>query len=126
MGSESGNADEHDLGPVTDYPQGKPIAVDVDRKRVVLVRDGDKIFALRDICPHQGAALSAGRVISACRMRRANDRWVESGLRALQCPWHGWSFGLDNGKALFTESGSRVRSYSAWVSGGRVRLKTGY
>ena len=126
MGSESGNADEYDLGPVTGYPQGKPIAVEVDRKRVVLVRDGDKIFALRDICPHQGAALSAGRVISTCRIRRENDRWVGSDLKALQCPWHGWSFGLDDGQALYAGSGSRVRFYSARVSGGRVRLKTGH
>ena len=114
---------EHDLGPLTGYPQGEPVAVDVGRRRLVVVRDGERVFALRDVCPHQGAALSAGRVISTCRLHREHGRWVQTDLRAVQCPWHGWSFGLDDGQALFEDSGTRVRSYPARVAGGRVRVR---
>jgi len=42
-------------------------------------RDGT-VFAMRDICPHRGAPLSAGRIL-------ANG--------AVQCPYHGWEFGKD-------------------------------
>ena len=42
------------------------------------MRDG-KVFALRDICPHRGVPLSAGRVA---------DETVE-------CPYHGWRFRAD-------------------------------
>jgi phenylpropionate dioxygenase-like ring-hydroxylating dioxygenase large terminal subunit len=48
---------------------GEPVVVGRDR-------DG-KVFALRDICPHRGVPLSAGRVLS--------DNTVE-------CPYHGWRF----------------------------------
>ena len=123
MGSEPRDSGEHDLGPVAGYPQGELVAVEVGRRRLVLVRDGDRVFALRDICPHQGAALSAGRVISTCRLHREDDRWVQTDLRVIQCPWHGWSFGLDDGQALFADSGSSVRSYSARVASGRVRVR---
>ena len=34
-------------------------------------------FALRDICPHRGVPLSAGRIL-------AND--------SVECPYHGWRF----------------------------------
>lgn len=132
MGSEPADPgehdpDEHDLGPVTGYPPGEPVAVRVGRRRLVLIRDGERVFALRDACPHQGAALSAGRVVSTCRLRWEQARWAQTDLRALQCPWHGWSFALRDGRALFAdagaEAGARVRSYPARIAGGRVRVR---
>ncbi len=51
---------------------------------IVIGRGHDgKIFALRDICPHRAAPLSAGRIL--------DDGTVE-------CPYHGWRFGLDDGQ----------------------------
>lgn len=132
MGSEPADPGEHDpgehdLGPVTGYPPGEPVAVRVGRRRLVLIRDGERVFALRDACPHQGAALSAGRVVSTCRLRWEEERWAQTDLRALQCPWHGWSFALRDGRALFAgagaEAGARVRSYPARIAGGRVRVR---
>ena len=130
MGSEPAGAGErgsgeHDLGAVAGYPQGEPVAVRVGRRRLVLIRDGEQVFALRDACPHQGAALSAGRLVSTCRLRWEGARWVQTDLRAVQCPWHGWSFGLRDGRALFAgeDSGARVRSYPVRVAGGRVRVR---
>lgn len=43
-------------------------------------QDGS-VFALRDICPHRAAPLSAGKM---------KDDTVE-------CPYHGWRFGVDDG-----------------------------
>jgi phenylpropionate dioxygenase-like ring-hydroxylating dioxygenase large terminal subunit len=37
-------------------------------------------FALRDICPHRGVPLSAGRVTDQ---------------NAVECPYHGWTFRTD-------------------------------
>jgi len=38
---------------------------------------GGEVFALRDICPHRGVPLSAGRIL-------ANE--------TVECPYHGWRF----------------------------------
>ncbi len=43
------------------------------------LRDG-KVFALRDICPHRGVPLSAGRVTDE---------------NSVECPYHGWRFRAD-------------------------------
>jgi len=43
-------------------------------------RDGS-VFALRDICPHRAAPLSAGRMVDD----------------SVECPYHGWRFGTSDG-----------------------------
>lgn len=43
-------------------------------------------FALRDICPHRAVPLSAGQ------MTRESD-----GTDTVECPYHGWRFGLGDG-----------------------------
>jgi phenylpropionate dioxygenase-like ring-hydroxylating dioxygenase large terminal subunit len=48
------------------------------------MRDG-KIFALRDICPHRGVPLSAGRVMDE---------------NTVECPYHGWRFRADGACSL--------------------------
>jgi len=48
------------------------------------MRDG-KVFALRDICPHRGVPLSAGRVMDE---------------NTVECPYHGWRFRADGVCAL--------------------------
>jgi phenylpropionate dioxygenase-like ring-hydroxylating dioxygenase large terminal subunit len=45
------------------------------------MRDG-RAFALRDICPHRGVPLSAGRVTTE---------------NNVECPYHGWRFKADGG-----------------------------
>ena len=41
-------------------------------------------YAIRDICPHRAAALSAGKV-----------RAEANGGESIECPYHGWRFGTD-------------------------------
>lgn len=44
-------------------------------------------FALRDICPHRGVPLSAGKLLGA----RENN----CGEAVVECPYHGWQFRAD-------------------------------
>jgi len=43
-------------------------------------------FALRDLCPHRGVPLSAGRLLDE-----------PDGAKSVQCPYHGWRFRPDGG-----------------------------
>ena len=43
-------------------------------------------FALKDVCPHRGVPLSAGRQLPA-----------PDGSPSVQCPYHGWQFGAGDG-----------------------------
>jgi phenylpropionate dioxygenase-like ring-hydroxylating dioxygenase large terminal subunit len=44
-----------------------------------------QVYAMRDICPHRAAPLSAGRLLE------------EDGEPRIECPYHGWRFGTDGG-----------------------------
>lgn len=53
--------------------------------QLVLGRSSDgNIFALRDVCPHRAAPLSAGRQIGD----------------SVECPYHGWRFAASDGQCL--------------------------
>jgi phenylpropionate dioxygenase-like ring-hydroxylating dioxygenase large terminal subunit len=90
---------------------GEPVLVGRDR--------AGRAYALRDICPHRAAPLSAGRL--------ARD---ETGAETVECPYHGWMFrtadgacsripSLVDGQAMEVER-IRVRSYPVEESQGLV------
>jgi phenylpropionate dioxygenase-like ring-hydroxylating dioxygenase large terminal subunit len=57
--------------------RSRPVAARVLGRKVVAFRDaGGAAVVLEDRCPHRGAALSAGAVVSG----------------RVQCPYHGWEF----------------------------------
>ena len=86
---------------------------------VLLGRDrAGKAYALRDVCPHRAAPLSAGR------LGRAPD-----GAEAVECPYHGWMFRTDGactlipslvGEQAMDVGRIRVRSYPVAESQGLV------
>ncbi len=87
---------------------------------VLLGRDrAGGVYALRDICPHRAAPLSAGRLVRD-----------GAGAPAVQCPYHGWTFrtgdggcsaipSLVDGQAMDVGR-IRVRSYPVRESQGLV------
>jgi phenylpropionate dioxygenase-like ring-hydroxylating dioxygenase large terminal subunit len=86
---------------------------------VLLGRDRNGgAYALRDICPHRAAPLSAGRMVQD-----------DQGREAVECPYHGWTFRTDGvcakipslveGQAMAVER-IRVRRYPVAESQGLV------
>jgi nitrite reductase (NADH) small subunit len=72
--------------------------------------------------PHQGAPLCAGKV-TGTMLPGAPDQleWAMDG-QVVRCPWHGWEFDLDSGRALFAISKDRAATYPVQVSDGRVAV----
>ena len=63
----------------------------------------DRIFALRDRCPHKGGPLSQGIVHG----------------EHVTCPLHGWVIGLTDGMAVAPDSGCALR-YGTRVEDGEI------
>lgn len=79
--------------------------------------DGN-FFALRDVCPHQGAALSAGQVVHCVQARKPGCYEWDPSTPFLRCPWHGWEYDLKTGQSW--SGSSRVRSFPVSVQSGDV------
>jgi phenylpropionate dioxygenase-like ring-hydroxylating dioxygenase large terminal subunit len=86
---------------------------------VVLGRDEEgRAFALRDICPHRAVPLSAGRVADT------------NGVQTVECPYHGWRFGTQDGVCKqipslvegqpYEANRIRVRRFPAYEANGIV------
>ena len=69
-------------GLVTDIPKGQMIRREIAGEPICVGRqETGGFFALRDICPHRAAPFSKGCI---------KDGRVE-------CPYHGWQFGIEDG-----------------------------
>ena len=115
-----------DVGAVDAFADGEAQRVEVEGRALVVVRRADDFFALRDICSHQGARLSDGRVTGTTLECAPGDE-IAFGREGevLVCPWHGWEYDLRTGCALFDPEKVRVRAYAVQIESGRVLIELG-
>jgi nitrite reductase (NADH) small subunit len=85
---------------------------------------GGEYFALRNVCPHEGAPLCQGAQRALIRATRVGGRYTyvyEREGEIIACPWHEWEFDLRTGRALH-DPRQRVKTYPVVVDGDEVVL----
>jgi methionine sulfoxide reductase heme-binding subunit len=92
------------VGPPGDIPDSRAqIVTPPHGERIAVFRDGASIYAISNVCRHQGGPLGEGRIIDGC----------------VTCPWHGFQYRPQDGRAPppFTE---RIATYRTRIEGGIV------
>lgn len=92
------------VGALGDIPdQRARIVTPPTGERIAVFRDGDQVFAISNVCRHQGGPLGEGAIIDGC----------------VTCPWHGYQYRPQDGRAPppFTE---RVATYRTRIEAGSV------
>lgn len=97
--------------PLADLGDRRAVRLDVDGSDVLLVRNGDEVFAIGNRCSHQGAPLHKGPV-----------RFGGS-LRTVQCPLHGSTFELASGKVMRGPATAPAPAYETRVADGIVQVR---
>ena len=92
-------------------PDGRPTRVELEGTAVLLVRDGERLFAIADRCSHQGAPLHKGPVL------------FSGSLATSTCPVHGSRFALDTGKVMRGPATAPVQAYDARVNEGIIEIR---
>ena len=93
-----------DAGPLRAIPVRGARVLAARGGAIALFRTGeDRVFALRDRCPHRGGPLSQGIVHGSC----------------VTCPLHDWVVDLATGAARAPDHGT-VETFPALVDGERV------
>ena len=82
----------------------KPFATTVDDVDVVLVRDGERVHALADLCSHAAVSLSEGEV----------------SRKGIECWLHGSCFDLQTGKPSSPPASEPVDVYAVDIRDGDV------
>jgi nitrite reductase/ring-hydroxylating ferredoxin subunit len=109
------------VAPVASMPPGTQHRVEVNGRAIAIFNVDGAFFALRDVCPHQGAALSAGVVIGEVTADRPG-RYEYCAGRHVRCPWHGWEYDLRTGQSSYDPARDRVRAYEVSVERGESLL----
>jgi nitrite reductase/ring-hydroxylating ferredoxin subunit len=114
-----------DVGAEEEFSDGRFAIIEADRRSIGVIRWDGRFFALRNLCPHNGAPLCSGTTASFV----AEDPSAPPGLTIdperliVICPWHRWEFDAATGHALVGDL--RVKTYPIKVDGGRVLVETG-
>jgi nitrite reductase/ring-hydroxylating ferredoxin subunit len=99
------------IGPLEDLPDGRSARVQVDGTDVLVVRAGERIFAVGNRCTHQGAPLDRG-------VARADGP-----TPTVTCPAHGSVFSLEDGGVRRGPAARPVPAFEVRVSDGTVELR---
>ena len=95
-----------EVGTLNDIPKLGARVVQRKEGDIAVFRTAeDKVFALRDKCPHKGGQLSQGIVLG----------------NKVACPLHDWKIGLDNGVAAAPDEGCAA-SFPIKMEGEKIML----
>jgi nitrite reductase/ring-hydroxylating ferredoxin subunit len=104
-----------DLGPLDDFPEGRPVlrtgsggSVDVP---LVAVRRGSRVDVLIGNCSHMSGPLQEGRIEEI------------RGFTCLVCPWHDSAFDLDTGDPRRGPAGNPQEKLEVRMEAGRVQAR---
>lgn len=103
------NADDEGFVAVAaldELKEGAGRLVTLFGKEIALFRDGAKVHAIDNACPHEGASLAEGE--------------FSDGI--VTCPWHAWTFNACTGCSLDPQ-GHRVTAYQTRVTDGNISVR---
>jgi nitrite reductase/ring-hydroxylating ferredoxin subunit len=111
-----------DIGDLDSFPDRRVRVVSAANRDIGVVRWGDCLYAVRNVCPHQGAELCKGKLESFVAV--GDEGSIESDRQRpiLVCPWHRWEFDVITGAAV-TDPKQRVATYPVEVKAGRVLVR---
>ena len=113
-----------DVGAVGDFDDRRFRIVSAAGREVGVLRWHDRFYAVHNRCPHQKGPVCLGVVSGKLQGAAPGSMDVDEETPVLACPWHGWEFELERGRALWDESYA-VKTMRVQVQDGRVLVDVG-
>jgi 3-phenylpropionate/trans-cinnamate dioxygenase ferredoxin subunit len=104
------------VGLASEFPANSRRIVTVGGREIGVFRLGDRFYAVRNRCPHQGGPLALGRAVRRVVSEQPGKVRLCDEFHIV-CPWHGWNYDLETG-AAYAPGDPRVKSYSVSVEAG--------
>lgn len=104
---EHGNEEFEAVLPLESLEENKLHRVLVSNVPVILLRQGENIYAMGATCPHAGGPLDEGTLTGD----------------VVQCPWHGARFCVRNGRVLTGPATVNAPHYETRVRDGQIEVR---
>ena len=88
---------------------------------VTRLRDG-AIRAVRNFCPHKGAAICKGIIGGTWPPSAPGELGYDREGEILICPWHGFEYDLKTGEELYRKIPTRLRFYEVVERDAKIYL----
>jgi nitrite reductase/ring-hydroxylating ferredoxin subunit len=90
------------VGEMKEFADGDYRVLRVENFEFGIFRQGDRLVAYENQCPHDGGPVCQGKVIPRVEEQLASDQTSKglkfSSKRNVVCPWHGWEFDIETGR----------------------------
>ena len=113
----------HVVASVAEIPPGGRKIVTVRGREIGVFNLGGAFFALINRCPHQGAALCRGEILSRLEAPMPGDYRLTRQGEMLRCPWHCWEFDIRTGQSWCDPESMQARTYAVSVEPGESLAK---
>jgi nitrite reductase/ring-hydroxylating ferredoxin subunit/uncharacterized membrane protein len=97
-----------DVLDASELREGEPRRAIAGDARVLLVRRGDEVFAIGEVCSHLGGPLAEGK--------------LEGDM--IECPWHGSRFCVRDGSVVDGPATHPQPRFEARENGGRIEVRS--
>ena len=96
------------VATVDEIPPGGSKLVEVDMVQVALFNLNGDIYAIENVCTHDGGPLGEGRVVNGCEV---------------ECPRHGARFDIRTGAAVKLPAFEPTKTYAVRIQGQDVWIE---
>jgi 3-phenylpropionate/trans-cinnamate dioxygenase ferredoxin subunit len=110
----------HVVCPVGELPPGERRIVDIGRRSIGVFHVGDRFYAVRNRCPHQGGPLCVGHILGDAVAHVPGAAAVSENPLRIACPWHGWEYDLATGQSFMGPGDPGVKSYGVALEPGEA------
>lgn len=104
----------HFVGYTSEIAPGGKKIVDVGGRSIGLYNVNGRFYAIRNLCPHQGAPLCLGITTSFVTSSGRGDFCFELEGEIVRCPWHFWEFDIKTGH-MVVDPKTRTKTYDVTV-----------
>ena len=92
-----------------EIPVGQSKLVEIDDVRVALFNLDGTIYAIEDVCTHDGGPLVEGEVVNECQV---------------ECPRHGARFDIRTGAAVSFPAFEATNTFDVRIEGGDILIES--
>ncbi len=106
----------YEICPLAELPKGERKIVEIGKRSIGVFNVAGSLYAIRNVCPHQGAELCRGTVGGTMLPTETPGQYVYAlDGQVLRCPWHFWEFDITTGEMIFVPEPQRVKTYDVAI-----------